>query len=640
MKSENLKIAIATGTRADWGLLSPLAGALSQQPNTHVSILATNMHYAAEYGYTWKEIEADGFTIEAAIPANGSPAQIMSECLVGFSDAFRRLSPDCVVILGDRFEMLAVASAAAVGHIPIVHIAGGAVSEGAFDDSFRHAITKLSTLHLTETEEYRQRVIQLGEIPDRVINTGAIGVYNLKSVRLMSQSELEKSINFELGKKSLLVTLHPATLDPMSPAEQMKNLITALDTLPDYKILFTHPNNDTDSQVLISMIEKYKADNPQRVCVVPSLGRVRYLSALKCVTAVVGNSSSGLVEVPSAGIPTLDIGIRQQGRTAGKSVIHCDSVSEEITKGLKIVTSERMRLIAAKAENPYSQPDTLTKMVESITNFPFKECGIKHFHDLTHKEKTSDKTQTASIIQTNKECNKQSTLFIIPARGGSKGIPGKNIKPFAGKPLICHSIDCARKFVSDTDICLTTDSEEIIRIAEDYGLRVPFTRPPELASDTAGTYEVLLHALKFYTAKGKIYSRIVLLQPTSPLRTADDVEACINLYSEDIDMVVSVKEATTNPYYNAYETDSEGFLQISKGNGQYTRRQDVPKVWEYNGAVYVINVESLLRSPLGEFKRRRMVEMPASRSVDLDTPLDWVIAESIYKTINHQSTDL
>lgn len=221
------------------------------------------------------------------------------------------------------------------------------------------------------------------------------------------------------------------------------------------------------------------------------------------------------------------------------------------------------------------------------------------------------------------------TLYIIPARGGSKGIPSKNIKPLAGKPLIGYSIDVARQLAEDKDICVTTDDPKIINTVENMGLKVPFVRPPELATDQSGTYEVLLHALDFYESNGVHYDTLVLLQPTSPFRTVDDVQACLNLYSPDIDMVVSVKQAATNPYYNAFETDENGFLHISKGEGNLTRRQDAPKVWEYNGAVYVINVESLRKMPLGKFTRRRMYEMNAEHSIDLDTPTDWLIAETL-----------
>ena len=221
------------------------------------------------------------------------------------------------------------------------------------------------------------------------------------------------------------------------------------------------------------------------------------------------------------------------------------------------------------------------------------------------------------------------TLYVIPARGGSKGIPHKNIKPLGGIPLIGYAIREARKLADDSDICVTTDDPEIAAVAESMGLKVPFLRPAELAGDKSGTYEVLLHALDYYQNQGIDYDTLVLLQPTSPFRTADDITNAIALYSPDIDMVVTVKEAASNPYYNCYETDDEGFLHISKGEGTYTRRQDAPKVWEYNGAVYVINVASLRKMPLGKFTRRRMSIMPAERSVDLDTPIDWLIAENL-----------
>lgn len=377
-----MKIAIATGTRADWGLLSPLAKELSKYNNTEISVLATNMHYLPEYGYTWKEIIADGLEISANIPTSGSPSEITAQTIIGFNNVFKSNKFDCCIILGDRFEMLGVATAAILNKIPIVHIAGGEISEGAFDDSMRHAITKLSTLHLTETEEYRQRVIQMGEEPNRVINTGAIGVHNAINVEIMPLNELEQSINFTFSDKCLLVTLHPATLERLSPAEQMQNLLTALDSIPEYKILFTLPNNDEDSAPMIDLINRYRDYNPQRVCVVPSLGRIRYLSALRYVTAVVGNSSSGLIEVPSVGIPTLNIGIRQQGRTAGKSVIHCGTSIEDIIVGLKNVTSEDTRNMARMAPNPYAQPDTLKQMCDAILSFPFEEYQYKRFHNI------------------------------------------------------------------------------------------------------------------------------------------------------------------------------------------------------------------------------------------------------------------
>ncbi len=220
-------------------------------------------------------------------------------------------------------------------------------------------------------------------------------------------------------------------------------------------------------------------------------------------------------------------------------------------------------------------------------------------------------------------------LFVIPARGGSKGIPGKNIKPLGGKPLIAYSVEVARQLAPDSDICVSTDDPAIADVVREMGLEVPFMRPDYLATDNCGTYEVLLHAVKFFEKLGRRYDTMVLLQPTSPLRTADDVRRCLEAYTPDVDMVVTVVEAASNPYYNCYETDADGFLHISKGDGSYVRRQDAPKAWEYNGAVYVINIDSLKQMPLSKFPRRRMVEMERSRSIDLDTPLDWIVAEAV-----------
>lgn len=220
------------------------------------------------------------------------------------------------------------------------------------------------------------------------------------------------------------------------------------------------------------------------------------------------------------------------------------------------------------------------------------------------------------------------TLFLIPARGGSKGIPGKNIKPFLSKPLICHAIDQAREAgAPDSDICVSTDSPEIRNVVEDYGLSVPFLRPDELATDTAGTYEVILHALEFYRSQGREFDLVVLLQTTSPLRRPDDISAALGMWRPGVDMVVSVCEASANPYYNIFETDPDGRLHISKGDGHYTRRQDAPKVWEYNGAVYVMYVPALMRMHYSRFPVRIPYVMPRDRSVDLDTPADWLQAE-------------
>ena len=222
-------------------------------------------------------------------------------------------------------------------------------------------------------------------------------------------------------------------------------------------------------------------------------------------------------------------------------------------------------------------------------------------------------------------------LVVIPARGGSKGIPRKNIKPFDGKPLIYYTIDTARAVCDDEDICVSTDDAEIISVVEEYGLKVPFVRPAELATDTAGTYEVLLHALDFYEKKGNHYDALVLLQNTSPFRTAEHLKEALKLYTPDVDMVVSVKECAANPYYCVFEENGEGFLHVSKGDGTIYRRQDAPRVYEYNGAIYIINPESLKKQHMHQFKKRVKYVMDEMSSFDLDTMTDWKIAEMIKK---------
>lgn len=382
------KVCIVTGTRADWGLLSPVACALNEREDIELQVVATNMHLLEEYGGTWREIERDGLRIDRRVAMNhgdDSPTgttAAMGEALRGMGEAFGELCPDLIVILGDRYEMLAAASAALIHRIPVAHIAGGAVSRGAYDESIRHAITKMSHIHLVETEEYRQRVIQLGEQPERVINTGAIGIHNIKNIALMEREELEESIGTTLPERSLLVTFHPATLDRGTPAEQCQNLLAALDRHADYKVLFTYPNNDTYGRVIIELIENYAARHPERAAVRPSLGMRRYLSALRCVAAVAGNSSSGIVEVPSMGIPTLDIGIRQAGRLAAESVVNCGVSVDEIDRGLQCVLSEETRQKARMVQNPYEQPDTLRLMVDAIATTPLDDIIIKPFYDL------------------------------------------------------------------------------------------------------------------------------------------------------------------------------------------------------------------------------------------------------------------
>lgn len=382
------KICIVTGTRADWGLLSGIAKALDARNDVKLQIVATNMHLSEQYGGTYREIERDGLHIDYRVPmpvdndsAHGT-VTAMSECMRGMADAFDALRPDLLLILGDRYEMLATASAALIYRIPIAHIAGGTISEGAYDDSIRHSITKMSLIHLTETEECRRRVVQLGEEPSRVFNVGAIGIYNITHTDYMSREELEAELHTSIPDKTILITFHPATLDSMPPRRQCENLLAALDRHSDYKVIFTYPNNDTDGKVIIEMIEAYANKHPERVAVFPSLGQRRYLSVLQYVRAVAGNSSSGIVEVPSMKIPTLDIGIRQRGRLAADSVTHCGVSTEEISAGLDEVLSDAAQAKARTVKNPYEQPDTLGKIVDIICSYPLNGSTIKPFYDL------------------------------------------------------------------------------------------------------------------------------------------------------------------------------------------------------------------------------------------------------------------
>ncbi len=382
------KICIVTGTRADWGLLSGIAKALDARSDVKLQIVATNMHLSEQYGGTYREIERDGLHIDYRVPmpvdndsAHGT-VTAMSECMRGMADAFDALRPDLLLILGDRYEMLATASAALIYRIPIAHIAGGTISEGAYDDSIRHSITKMSLIHLTETEECRRRVVQLGEDPSRVFNVGAIGIYNITHTDYMSRDELEAELHTSIPDKTILITFHPATLDSMPPRRQCENLLAALDRHSDYKVIFTYPNNDTDGKVIIELIKAYANKHPERVAVFPSLGQRRYLSVLQYVRAVAGNSSSGIVEVPSMKIPTLDIGIRQRGRLAADSVTHCGVSTEEISAGLDEVLSDAAQAKARTAKNPYEQPDTLGKIVDTICTYPLNGSTIKPFYDL------------------------------------------------------------------------------------------------------------------------------------------------------------------------------------------------------------------------------------------------------------------
>ena len=389
------KICVVTGTRAEYGILSRLMLELKNREDVRLQIIATNMHLSPVYGMTVNEIENDGFSIDYRVPlplddnsARGT-VKAMSVAMSGFADAYTELDPDLILILGDRYEMLAAASAAMIFGIPVAHFHGGEITEGAYDDAIRHAITKLSAYHFTATEEYRNRVIRMGEEPARVFNIGSLGVDNIRREEFMSLAVFNKSLK-EIAETSahpleegfLLVTFHPVTRQPGDEEAQTKALLDALEKIKDRKILFTMPNSDTGGKRVGDMIRDWVKTHSDRSLCVTSLGRKRYYSALKHCGAVIGNSSSGLIEAPSFGIPTLNIGDRQLGRVYGNTVINCapdrDSIASALTKALSPDFTTYCR---RHGVNPYSGTDALNEALALLTTLPATRHHAKHFFD-------------------------------------------------------------------------------------------------------------------------------------------------------------------------------------------------------------------------------------------------------------------
>lgn len=384
------KICIVTGTRAEWGLLSGLADILRNDVSVQLQIIATNMHLSEKYGKTIDEIVKAGFAVDfevpmvddAAVTTSAETVRAMGREMTGFAEAFAKLQPDVVVILGDRYEMLVAATAAMIFGLPIAHLYGGEVTEGAFDDSIRHAITKLSSLHFTSTEVYRQRVIQLGEDPARVFYVGAIGCDNALRVQRMSRAALERSLEFELTEKCFLVTYHPVTNERGSGLMQIRELLRALDAYPDYRVVITSPNSDVGRDDISSALQQYRDAHLDRVLLVPSLGMVRYLSAIPLMSAVIGNSSSGLVEVPSFHVPTVNVGHRQDGRVLAGSVVSCGNDAEEIIAAIRKVCSPSFVDACRKVENPYEKPGTAEAIGRILVAVDLRTLKMKKFHDL------------------------------------------------------------------------------------------------------------------------------------------------------------------------------------------------------------------------------------------------------------------
>lgn len=386
------KICIVTGTRAEYGLLKPLIEKVNKDAELELQLVATGMHLSREFGLTYHEIEEDGFPIRAKIEmllGSDTPVGItksMGVALIGFADYFEVNKPDIVVILGDRYEMLMAASAAMIARIPIAHIHGGELTQGAVDESIRHSITKMSHLHFTATEEYRNRVIQLGEQPQTVYNVGALGIENIKTVNLLSKRELEEAIDFQFSEQTIMVTYHPVTLEKMTSEEQFKNILDVIDRHKEISVIFTKANSDTDGRIINEMIDHYVNDNQDRCRVYTSLGQKRYLSALQFCVAVVGNSSSGLIEVPSFKIPTINIGDRQKGRICAESVINCGNDSKDIESALRIALSPEFKCKIQNTHNPYEGTHTSDKIMEVISQSLEKGINLKKkFFDLEMK---------------------------------------------------------------------------------------------------------------------------------------------------------------------------------------------------------------------------------------------------------------
>ncbi|ELV2770759.1 UDP-N-acetylglucosamine 2-epimerase [Enterobacter cloacae] len=380
------KVAVFTGTRAEYGLLYWLLKDVQNDKELELQLLVSGMHLSPEFGSTWQQIERDGFAIDEKIEillSSDTPvgtAKSIGLGVLGFADALSRLKPDVLIILGDRFEALAVAQTAMILRIPVLHLHGGEITEGAYDDAIRHAITKLSYLHCTSTEEYKKRVIQLGEDPIRVANVGAIGLDHIKRSHFLSLEKLSVSLNFKLTHPYFLVTYHPVTLGKESPEESFKALLEALDSYPNYQVILTYPNADDGGRKIIPLLEAYASSQPNRVIAIPSLGQLRYLSAVKHAAAVIGNSSSGIIEVPAFDVPTVNIGDRQKGRLAAKSVLNCPADSQSIINTIKIAITRSYKGPNERITNPYGQGNASSKIIEMIKSMNFERSKI--FYDI------------------------------------------------------------------------------------------------------------------------------------------------------------------------------------------------------------------------------------------------------------------
>lgn len=382
------KLCIITTTRAEYGLLFWLMKGIQDDADLQLQLVVTGTHLSAEFGSTIDQIREDGLHIDRSFNMelkDDSPTGIahsLSVALDGFSTSFKSLKPDLIILLGDRFEILAAATAALIANIPLAHIHGGELSLGAIDDTIRHAVSKMAYWHFTAAEAYRKRVIQLGEHPSRVFNVGGFGQDSIKKLSLLSKKELQQNLGIKFKTHNLLLTYHPETLNPKEGVQHFKDLLTFLTNQKDCLSIFTMPNADTGHRELTELLQQYIEDHPDNSKLFPSLGQLRYLSLMKQVDAVVGNSSSGIIEAPSLKTPTINIGNRQKGRLSAQSVIHTDPDLESLKKAFKKLYSEKFQNSLSNTKNPYGNGGATEKTLKILKNINLAEIKPKNFYDI------------------------------------------------------------------------------------------------------------------------------------------------------------------------------------------------------------------------------------------------------------------
>lgn len=381
------KICVVTGTRAEYGLLRWVMDGIRHSSKLELQLIATGTHLSPEFGMTVEAIVADGFTIDRKVEmllSSDTPVGVtksMGLGVIGFADALAELKPNMILVLGDRYEIFAAVASATIARIPIAHLHGGELTEGAFDEAIRHSITKMSHLHFVAADEYRRRVIQLGEQPGYVFNVGGLGVDNILRLKLLARNDLEESLNLKLEKRNLLITFHPVTLERNTSAQQMDELLAALSDLRGTGLIFTMPNADTDGRVLFEKIKGFCAEHPHARAYT-SLGQLSYLSCIQHVDGVVGNSSSGLAEVPSFKKGTINIGDRQRGRLKATSVIDCNPDRASIIKALERLYSAEFQTLLTTVENPYGNGGASNLIVKFLEQQLLDDLSKKQFYDL------------------------------------------------------------------------------------------------------------------------------------------------------------------------------------------------------------------------------------------------------------------